>query len=167
MRGIPKDAWYDPPLWRIVLAFFAAPTISAAGLAYIAPLYAGLPDWSVRVWQTFVFYWFIGSLPLTIVFGIPLYLILQMRVRLSIWSCSAAGAAVLVLPWSMITLLTMTAMEEEEYGGRILVIQGHRTIAGWLYLFQSLCEVSLIGLIAGAIFWVIVAVSFVGSKRIS
>ena len=148
---------WRPPLWRIIMAFVCAPTITAIGLACIGPLDAGLPDWGDRVWRTFLLFWIVGALPLTVVFGIPLYFVLRSRVLPTIWYCSAAGAAVLVFPWVLLTLWTFTFLSEEEAGGHVLVLNGYRTFWGWLYLLQSLGEVALVGGIAGAIFWVIAA----------
>ena len=64
-----------------------------------------------------------------------------------------------------LNLMMFTGMEEE-YGGRhILVTRGHWTIWGWLYLFQSLCETVLLGLIAGVIFWLIMVADITWLKR--
>lgn len=121
------------------------------------PAYEGLPDWSDRVLRSFLIYWLIGAMPPTVVFGIPLFLILRTRVRPTMWSCGASGALVTAVPWTILTLLAMFATSEESYGPDVTIQRGQVTLLGWQYFAQGFGGVALLGFVTGAIFWAIAA----------
>ncbi len=139
------------------MAFVCAPMLAAAALAFLFPAYDGLPDLADRVWRSFLIYWIFGALPPTVIVGIPLYLFLRSRVRPTLWACGASGAATISIPWAILTLRAMSAMEEESDGRRYYILHGNVTLLGWQRLAESLIEISLLGFVTGVIFWLIAA----------
>jgi hypothetical protein len=150
-----------PPLWTIIAAFFAAPTVAALVMACLEPLYAGLPSLADRIVRSALIYCLFGAYPMTLIFGVPAFFLLRRRLRPSALNCGLAGASVAGIP-SLILAIMPNGTAESIDDGHVTVLHGHRTMWGWLFAGQGVLEMAAFGLLAGLVFWAIVAV---GSKR--
>lgn len=97
MLGNRRDTWPRPPPGRIILAFIAAPAASSAVSACVFQSDFGA-SWAARFLSAFLPIFLLGALPMTVVIGIPLFLVLRVLVRPTILACGITGAAVIGLP---------------------------------------------------------------------
>jgi hypothetical protein len=96
------------PLRRVVLAFLAAP----AAIAIILGIAAGLSQVRFGI-ESILFYGvatagvglFVVAYPLTLVVGVPAYLLLRRRTTLTIAKAIVAGALVAGVPFSLLLAL--------------------------------------------------------------
>jgi hypothetical protein len=144
-----------PPRWRVVAAFLVAPFMAALAMAWIEPLYAGIPNLAERVGKTLIWYCLIGAYPTTLVFGVPLFLALRRRVPATALNCILAGGVVAACRWIILLILPPPAGSGAIDGGQVTILNGQRTLAGWLYGAQSVAEVAGSGLLAGLVFWIV------------
>src|SRR5258708_1354990 len=148
----PRDTWPKPPTHRLVLAFAGAPSSATALFAIVASIGQGGPD---LVWSVFIVDFLGGALPLTPVVGIPLFLILRKRVRLTFWASSLAGVAVLYLLLSVFLLFSLASKDAP--GGGL----------GWLEIVEILGDAAGLGLVAGFVFWLIAAAGLKGKQDLA
>lgn len=159
MPANPRDTWPKPPAYRIFFAFLGAPTFATALVASVGSYgNDAVPD--SFAWNLFAF--IIGllfvTLPLTVVVGVPLFLVLRRHVRPSFWACSLAGAAVLCLPVLLILLsLATTTFPPYATSGYFTFLYGERT--GWWWFESAVLfgAAAALGLVAGFVFWLIAA----------
>jgi len=142
-----------PPLWRVTLAFIAAPSLAAFAIACLWTGYGGLPDWWERIYRSTFLYLLFG-LPQALLFGVPAYLLLRNRVRATLLNCSLAGATIASLPWLALNLL-VRGPDYAFSGGHITDQNGHKTLAGWLDLATGIGWLALAGLFGGLVFWLV------------
>ncbi|MGN6421692.1 MAG: hypothetical protein ACTHLA_00120 [Asticcacaulis sp.] len=95
-----------------------------------------------------------GYVPLAL-FGLPAWLLLRHRLPMSLVNCAVAGLVIAAAPGLILQLLSRN--DYEYGGGHVMVLHGHYTGWGWLYLVQTTGEMALIGLLTGAIFWLLAA----------
>jgi hypothetical protein len=117
-----------------------------------------------RILRSFIVYCLIGAYPTTLIFGVPIYFLLRKRVRPSAVNCMLAGGVAAALPWVVLFILPLPAQSGAIDGGHVTILDGHRTIAGWLYAGQAVAAIGGLGLLAGFVFWV-VATRFHRSAR--
>lgn len=148
-----------PPIRRLILGLAIGPAVAALVFATVSALFGGLPSLLVRIWQTFVTtLW--GVHPVTLVFVLPLYLLLQDLLRPSLLNCALAGAAVSAFPWLVLGLL---GKPEEPSIGSIVTVHNHmRTLAGWGERLHIVGGMAILGVIAGTLFW---ARAVIGPRR--
>jgi hypothetical protein len=94
------------------------------------------------------------ALPLTVLFGIPLFLILREHVRLTFWASCLAGVAVLYVPLSVLLLFSPAF--------KYALNDGHGP--GWPDLVEAL-GVAGLGAVAGFVFWLIAAAGLKPEKQ--
>jgi hypothetical protein len=141
-----------PPTWRIVAGFLVAPLVAALAMAFVEPLFNGLP-FSERVYRTTIVYCVFGAYPSTVILGLPAFFLLRRRVRASPINCALAGACVAALPWLVLWLVSTPDYSFD--GGHVAVANGHTTGWGWIELVEMLLEMPAFGGLAGAAFWLV------------
>lgn len=128
--------------------FIVAPTAGAIAWfimngAAATELFSGILIWS-----------FVVSWVLAIVLGIPTYIFLRNRGKLSVSSSVTGGAVIAALPWAVATFLPGTTYKK---AGEIVIVQnGSYTPEGMLFEAKVLAVFGLCGATAGFIFWLIV-----------
>lgn len=155
MENVENSPYVHLPKWRVAAGFIVAPFVVATALAWTMPLYAGLPNLLDRVIRTLPWYLIIGGYIPSLLLGVPLYLLLRKRVAPTLLNCLIAGAAVAAIPCALLGLPTFST--EESLGSQQTVIDGHKTLLGWMYLAQNIGEMALLGGIAGTVFWLVAA----------
>lgn len=130
-------------------------------MACLEPLYAGLPSLEDRIVRTAMIYCLFGAYPMTLVFGVPAFFVLRKRLRPSVLNCGLAGVGVAGIPTLILAIMPNGTTEAID-DGHVTVLHGHRTMWGWLFAGQGVLEMAAYGLLAGLIFWAIIAV---GPKR--
>lgn len=148
-----RSEFHLPPWWPVAAGFVLAPAISALAFSILNPMYAGLPDVSVRIWKTFPLVAIVGGYLPALVFGLPAYLFLRRRLRPTVLSCAIVGAIVAALPWALLTLLP--AAQEASIDGRPTVLNGHLT---WFGLYEGaklVGQIGVFGCLGGVAFWLI------------
>jgi len=159
----PRDMYYDPmrlsksspPWWRVVAAFALTPLIAAFAFACFQPLYAGLPSLPDRILRTTLAYVVFGDYPAALVFGVPAFLVLRNKLRLSAINCAVTGAVVASFPW---LLLGLFANPDYAYSnGHVTHENGAKTWWGWIDLFYFVGEIAALGALAGLVFCAIAA----------
>ena len=131
-----------------IAGFIVAPPAGAIAWfilngATASELYSGIMIWS-----------FVVSWVLSIVLGIPTYIFLRNRNKLSVSSLVAGGAFIAALPWLVLTFLPGTTYKK---AGEIVIVQnGSYTPDGMLFEAKFIANLGLCGAIAGFIFWVII-----------
>jgi hypothetical protein len=144
-----------PSLWRVVTGLIVAPGIAAAFVAALDPAYNGLSNYFERVWRTALALWLFGGLPFSLVIGFPAYFALRDRIRPTTMNCAIVGAVAAALPWFVIAALS--SPDSAFSGGGYTVIDGKRTLHGWLELAKFVGSIALAGGLGGVAFWVIAA----------
>ena len=144
-----------PPLWRVAAAFVLVPGLAALSIALAAPLYAGLPSITERIWRSAVAYGLFGAYPPAIVFGVPAYFALRRRFEPRFTNCAIVGATVAALPWTFLTFVSTP--NQASIDNRATVINGSKTVFGWLMEAKFLSGIALCGALGGVLFWVIAA----------
>ena len=137
---------------RLIAAFVFVPGLAAFVLATVQPGYAGLPYFEAVLRSALLFAIF-GAYPSTLIFGVPIYLVLRKNLRATISNCAAAGAFVAALPWFLLGVLA--SPDQASTNGRATVVDGRMTAYGWLELGQFLLILGAVGAVAGALFWLI------------
>lgn len=150
-QSLPERLY--PPTWRVIVAFVVVPGLTAFVVALWMPLYAGLPSFAERVWRSTIMYSLFGAYPATTVLGIPAYFMLRRHFAPKLANCSLVGAAIAALPWAFLSVAS--APDQASIDGRATVINGARTIYGWLTATQFIGQVALFGALGGALFWAI------------
>ena len=168
MPAHPRDTWPKPSANRLLLAFAGAPTFAtalAAGAGSFGS--AGVHDIPFEIFFIFIFGLLFVALPLTVVVGVPLFLVLRKHVRPSFWACSLAGAAVLCLPVLVFLLVDLTMKEVPDMAayGHVTVLHGQRTIWWWLEIAVAFGGAAALGLVAGFVFWLIAAAGLKPEKQ--
>lgn len=128
-----------PPTWRIVAAFLVAPLGAACLLAFFFPAAHGVP-WAESVARTTIIYGVFGTYPLTIVFGTPAFLILRNHLKPTLLNCTAIGGIVAFVPALLLVALHPAAKD-----------------GSWLETATMLLGAAGLGMVAGALFWLIAA----------
>jgi len=108
----------------------------------------------------FVFGLIFTAFPVTVVIGIPFFLILRRVVRPSFWACSLAGAAVLCLPllgYFLVGLANTTPVPDQSAFGHVSMQHGQLTIWWWLQSAFVFGAAAALGSTAGFVFWLIAA----------
>lgn len=144
-----------PSRVRLILAFAIVPGVAALTMALIEPLYAGIDSQFERVWRTAVIFAVFGAYPSALIFGVPTYVMLRWKVAPSWFNCTMAGAFVAALPWFLLMLVGPTA-DEASIGGKATVVDGSRTLYGWMSDLQLVAQIGVFGALAGLLFWAIV-----------
>lgn len=161
MNSKPIPAY--PPKGRLIAAFVLAPLASALAFACFEPLYAGLPSYLDRVFRTFLMFSLVGGLPTAAVVGVPTFLVLRRRLQPTAFNCILAGGVVAALPW-LILLPIPNGTNYSFDDGHVTILNGHRTLWGWIYGAQSILQVAAFGLIGGMTFWLIATMGLRRSK---
>ena len=143
-----------PPAWRVLLGFVVAPAIAALLMATLMPAYDGLPM-PERIWKSAQIYTLVGAYPSALIFGLPAYLLLRRHLDPTIVKCMSVGASVAALPWLILSILPSGATQES-VGGRATVIDGQRTLYGWMLNAESVLQIATFGAVGGLMFWLIV-----------
>lgn len=139
---------------RVLLAFLVVPGLAALLMATFQPAYDGLESYLERVWRTAVIYGLFGAYPTALIFGVPAFIILRDRIDGTWLNCALVGAGVAAAPWLAIILLAPNA-DQASIGGRATVVDGARTVFGWLNDLQSVGFIAIFGVFAGLFFWLI------------
>jgi hypothetical protein len=142
----------EPPAWRIVVGFVAAPALAAAAYSCALPACDGISNLYQRVFMTFVMCCLFGAYPTAIVFGIPTFFLLRKRLRPTLISCALAGACVAAMPWVLLTILPSPASFIQE-GRHIEIVEDHKTVWWWINLAIADAQVAAVGLLGGLAFW--------------
>jgi len=150
-----------PPIWSVALGFSLGPGVAAALFAVASPLYAGLPDLADRIVRTAVAVaWVVYPVAVTI--GLPLYFVLRKRARPTALNCAVAGGFVAALPWLLLSIIT----PDEASTGDVVTVHNHlRTTAGWLELLQFVGGISILGAVAGLVFWCAVSLGRLATAK--
>jgi hypothetical protein len=140
-----------PPGWRIVAGFILAP-MAPALLFALATLFDGLPNGSYlkTAMQNLV----VGGYPAAILFGLPLYFALRNWVEPRFMNLAMAGGAVAAAPWLLLVLIGPQP-DWAQIGSHVTVLDGRRTLWGWIESGTLIGQVFLLGTIGGAAFWLI------------
>jgi len=144
-----------PPIWRVAAAFILAPGLAALLVAFVMPLYDGLPKFAERIWRSALAYGLFGAYPAAVLFGLPAYFTLRRRFDPTLINCSFVGAVVSTLPWAFLSL--GNTLDQANIGGRATVINESKTAFGWLMDAQFLGQIALFGAFGGTLFWAIAA----------
>jgi hypothetical protein len=134
-------------IWRVAAAFIAAPVAPAAAFAFAMPMYGSLPDLSERIWWTFLPVLLVGGYPPTLIFGVPAFLVLRRKLQPTFLTCSLVGALV-ASPWAIMFLLA--AARDPNFWDSI-----ERN--GLLEATTEITIVPALGLLGGAVFWLVAA----------
>lgn len=143
----------SPVWWRIVAAFVFSPLIAAFALACFQPLYAGLESLCDRILRTTFAYVVFGGYPAAFVLGLPAFLILRKKLRLSPLNCAVVGAVAASLPWLLLGLISNPRYAYSN--GHITHQSGSKTWWGWVDLFTFVGEIAALGALTGVVFWAI------------
>jgi hypothetical protein len=145
-------------MWRVALAFIAAPGVAALFMAMAFPAYEGLPTFLERVWRTAQVYGVMGAYPAAIVLGLPAYFIVRRHVSAKPIGCMAVGFVVAALPWAL--LVVIGAGGSASIDGQRTVIDGHTTAYGWLKNAEFILTIGLFGAVGGLVFWAVAAAGY-------
>ena len=152
-RPLVRPLW-----WRVTLAFALAPAVAALAYSCVHPFYEGLSDRADRIWRTFPLVVMVGGYAPALALGLPLFLLLRLRLHARLVTCAAAGAIVAALPWLVLLwLLPEPCCVTASVGGRAISVDGHRTWYGLFNSLQIIGEVALYGAIGGLVFQPIAA----------
>jgi hypothetical protein len=138
-----------------MLAFCIAPLVAAFVYGAFTPAYAGLQNIYDRVFRTGMTYLLFGAYPSTLLIGIPAFLFLRTRLKVSLLNIALAGAFVATLPWLVLGLIATPNYSYDD--GHVTAVDGHKTFWGWMDLAAGLGQVAAMGLLGGFVFWLIVA----------
>jgi hypothetical protein len=132
-----------------------APLAAALVFACFEPAYEGLSDYGDRIFQTFISTSLLGALPTALVIGVPVFLVLRTRIAPSAINCIVAGSIVAAFPWLILTVLPQTGVDYAFDNGHTTIVNGQKTVWGWIQVAQFVIEVGAFGLIGGFVFWVV------------
>lgn len=152
-----KPTILTPPRWRVILAFALAPGLAALVAASFEPLYQGLP-YVERVLRTGLVFAIFGY-AVSLIIGVPTYLALSRRVRASWLNCSLAGAVIAALPWLLLFMVVPSA-DHANFDGKATVVNGSRTLYGFLKELEIVGLIGLFGFVGGFIFWLVATAGF-------
>jgi hypothetical protein len=128
---------------RIVAAFLLGPLAGALAFAIASPIDVGPENPLVRVLRTTLAYAVLGAYPTTLVFGVPVFLVLNGRVRPTVIKCCLIGGILAAAPWLGIGLKSTP-------------LNAYLQLAG---------ELATFGAVGGAAFWLVLAGPFPGKTR--
>ena len=145
---------HTPPFWRVLVGFLVAPTVAAAVFVGLAAGWAVLARGrAVDVYYVELLGAGLGVSALfgtlqAFLLGLPLYLLLEHRMRLTAVRCGLTGAAVAAAPFALPHLVDL--------------IQKGLVRPGWsssMYVrhYSPLGVLVVAGSAAGVVFWLIVA----------
>jgi hypothetical protein len=123
-------------------------------MGLVFPMYAGLPDFSERVWRTAGILALFGAYPTALVVGVPAYFMLLRHFRPTLINCAFAGAIVAVLPWILFSFFPAAA-REASVDNRATVIDHWVTPYGWLLWGEFVVQIAAFGLVGGLAFWLV------------
>ena len=130
-----------------ISGFLVAPPIGA--LTWVAlnggvsELFGGIAAWAVVV-----------SWVISIVIGIPTYLLLKVKGCVTFRSLTLGGALISVAPWLLLSFPGNTT--RSVVGQTIIIENGSYTTAGLLYQAKFLLGFGFCGAVSGVVFWLIV-----------
>ena len=145
-----------PPIWRIAVAFLAAPVAAAIAMAWFDALHGELREPAGRVLSTAIAYAMMGAYPPTLMLGVPAFFALRRRLWPTPLNCMLVGAAVAALPWVLIELL-LPGGDNAEVNGRATRIDERTTLWGWFVVGRFVATVAGAGAVGGAVFWLVAA----------
>lgn len=146
----------NPSRLRVILAFLIVPGTAAFAMATVMPLYAGIDSLFERIWRTAINLAVFGAYPSALIFGTPTYFFLRQKLSPTWVNCSLAGAFVAAIPWFLIMILGPSA-DQASIGDKATVIDGSRTLYGWMSELQFVGQIGLSGALAGLLFWMIIS----------
>jgi hypothetical protein len=136
---------FEPNVWRILLGFVLAPLVAALAFSLIhLDVHLGELDAILLV----LIY---GALPATIIFGIPVFVLLYRSVQPHIVTIAVIGGVVAVLPWLL--LMQVPGAEHAELGDCVTIENGRTTWCGFLSNMKLLSVIFIYGAFGGLVFW--------------
>jgi hypothetical protein len=96
---------------------------------------------------------FIVSLAHALLLGLPLFLLVRSRRSVGVVICSLGGFVVGAVPFGVLDLISMSALQSASTLGKPTVVNGVPTVAGWIEYAYTVGSTGLIGLAAGVAFW--------------
>ncbi|TRW15199.1 hypothetical protein [Glacieibacterium frigidum] len=141
-----------PETWRVVLAFALAPAVPAT-VASATTLWDGHDNggW----FGTWKLYAVVGGYLPALLLGLPAWFVLRNRVAPGYGAAMLAGAIVAALPWVLLALLAGNP-DNASQGGVVTVVDGTRTLGGWIALLRSVGLIAALGALGGVVFRVVV-----------
>ena len=127
----------------------AAGLTAAIAFAALAPAAAvTLLDHSIR-WLPWAFVIALGH----VLLALPFFAALDRKGAVNAVTSIAAGLAIGVAPGALMLLLPLNATLNASTNGVPTIVNGVRTVAGWIDYFQMLALLGGCGALAGAVFW--------------
>lgn len=151
--GGPLDSGGHWRHWRLLAAFLIAPGASALLMAIVSPLFEGLEDRWERIWRSAEVIALFGAYPLTAILGVPAFFLLRRTFAPTLLTCTLAGACIAVLPLIIVSLVAVP--ESATVDGRATVVDGSRTLFGWIFVLTVISQIALYGAFGGAMFWLV------------
>ncbi|WP_040552424.1 hypothetical protein [Rheinheimera nanhaiensis] len=146
MRGALQGKMNRALLYHIS-GFFIAPPIGALTWVLlnggVSEIFGGIAAWAVVV-----------SWVISVVIGIPAYLLLKANGCITFRSLTLGGAIISVAPWLLLSFPGSTT--RSVVGQTIIIENGSYTTAGLLYQAEFLLGFGFCGAVSGVVFWLIV-----------
>jgi hypothetical protein len=139
--------------WRIIAGFLIAPFVAATAMACVEPDYFGIGSAFERIFHTTILFSALWAYPTTIMFGLPGFFFLRRRVAASPLNCVLAGAGVAAAPWVALSLFHGSG--DTSLGGHDLIVDGYRTVWGWIEFCKLMLKTTAFGAFGGLIFWLV------------
>ena len=134
---------------RVLIAFIVSPLI--ASVVYVA--LAQVPLANFLAWVELVS---IGAGAMTILFALPIYILLRIKRKLTFLTVLVASIAVPVIPVLIISIWTGFPSKGSFFAeGHIIRDHGGYTLYGLWFVFVGLLATALSGSVAGVSFWLI------------
>jgi hypothetical protein len=149
-----------PPLASAILA-----AIAVTALLTLALVVQIQDAWNIAVVSEVLLYTkasFIWIVSYTLLLGIPLFFLLRALRPIGLIACACGGFFLGAVPVLLSVLLFFGSNFEASTGGRLTVVNGVPTLAGWLEYAQGAGLAGLMGLAGGLTFWA--AMRFSGEK---
>lgn len=135
MASLNMSSKARPSVWRLTLAFLIAPAVPAAILAAI--YWSDTPSEASYI-DRFRMVAIIGAYPPALAIGVPALLILRNRVEPSVLILAVIGGVIAAVPWLL-----------------LLPLGWHSSFDIIGYLMESVLPSFVLGLLGGAIFYLI------------
>ncbi|UDF05220.1 hypothetical protein [Asticcacaulis sp. AND118] len=142
-----------PPIWRVLLAFLAAPFVVAAGFGWMYPFDGQSPSNAAVAFKSAAIYLYAVLYPLMFFVGLPSYLTLRHFVKATPSYSASIGVISTLIPWVAIEMLF--GPFKDEANGVAVHSSGARTAAGWLDFLVLGGWIVALGALAGLVFWVV------------
>ncbi len=130
-----------------ISGFLIAPPIGALTWVVlnggVSEIFGGIAAWAVVV-----------SWVVTVVIGMPTYLLLKAKGCISFRSLTLGGALISVAPWLLLSFPGSTT--HSVVGQTIIIENGSYTTAGLLYQAKFLLGFGFCGAVSGLVFWLII-----------